>query len=57
MKKILVLILTFFISSAVNADVTSQALNKVSEKLSSTIGNLIAGDGITEASIQINLLH
>ena len=54
MKKILVLILTFFISTAVNADVTSQALNKVSKKISSTIGNLILGDGLTEASIQIN---
>ena len=50
MKKILVLILTFFISSAVNADVTSQALNKVSEKLS----NLISGEGITEVSLDYN---
>ena len=54
MKKILVPILAFFISTAVNADVTSQALNKVSEKISSTIGNLMPGDGLTEASIQIN---
>ena len=50
MKKILVLILTFFISSAVNADVTSQALNKVSE----TISNLIPGEGITEVSLDYN---
>ena len=50
MKKILVLILTFFISSAVNADVTSQALNKVSEKIS----NLIPGEGITEVSLDYN---
>ena len=50
MKKILVLILTFFISSAVNADVTSQALNKVSEKIS----NLIPGEGITEVSLDFN---
>ena len=50
MKKILILILTFFISSAVNADVTSQALNKVSEKLS----NLISGEGITEVSLDYN---
>ena len=50
MKKILILILTFFISSAVNADVKSQALNKVSEKIS----NLIPGEGITEVSLGYN---
>jgi len=50
MNKILILILTFFISSAVNADVTSQALNKVSEKIS----NLIPGEGITEVSLDFN---
>ena len=50
MKKILVLILTFFISSAVNADVTSQALNKVSEKIS----NLIPGEGITELNLGLS---
>ena len=50
MKKILVLIITFFISTAVNADVTSQALNKVSEKIS----NLIPGEGITEVSLGYN---
>jgi hypothetical protein len=50
MKKILVLILTFFISSAVNADVTSQALNKVAEKIS----DLIPGEGITEVSLDYN---
>ena len=53
MNKILLLILTLFISSAVNADVTSQALNKVSKKISSTIGNLIPGDGITEVSVEL----
>jgi len=50
MKKILILILTFFISTAVNADVTSQALNKVSEKIS----DLISGEGITEVSLGYN---
>ena len=34
-------------SQALN-DVASQALNKVSEKISSTMGNLIPGEGITE---------
>ena len=50
MKKILILILTFFISSAVNADVTSKALNKVSEKIS----NLIPGEGITELNLGLS---
>jgi len=50
MKKILILILTFYISTAVNADVTSQALNKVSEKIS----DLIPGEGITEVSLGYN---
>jgi len=50
MKKILLLILTLFISSAVNADVTSQALNKVAEKIS----DLIPGEGITEVSLDYN---
>ena len=50
MKKILVLILTFFISSAVNADVKSKALNK----LSSTLENMMPGDGITEVSVDYN---
>ena len=50
MNKILILILTFFISTAVNADVTSLALNKVSEKIS----DLIPGEGITEVSLGYN---
>ena len=50
MKKIIILILTFFISTAVNADVTSQALNKVAEKIS----DLIPGEGITEVSLDYN---
>ena len=53
MKKILLLILTFFISSAVNADVKGQALSNISGKISSTIGNLIPGEGVTEVSVEI----
>ena len=52
MKKILILILTFFISTAVNADVKGKALSKASEKISSAIGNLMPGDGITEVSVE-----
>ena len=54
MKKILILILTFFISTAVNADVKGKALSKASEKISSAIGNLMPGDGITEVSVEID---
>ena len=53
MKKILILILTFFISTAVNADVKGKALSKASEKISSTIGNLIPGEGVTETSVEL----
>ena len=50
MNKILILILTFLISSVANADVKSQALNMVSKKIS----NLIPGGGITEVSLDFN---
>ena len=53
MKKILILILTLSISSVANADVKGQALSKASEKISSTIGNLIPGEGVTEVSVEI----
>ena len=52
MKKILIIILTLFISSVANADVKGKALSKASEKISSTIGNLMPGDGITEVSVE-----
>ena len=54
MKKILVLILTFFISSAVNADVKGQALSKASEKISEYTIGLIPGEGTTEFDIQLS---
>ena len=50
MKKILILILALFISSASNADVSSKSLNKVSEKIT----NLIPGEGITEVALDYN---
>ena len=52
MKKILLLILTLFISSVANADVKGKVLSKASEKISSAIGNLMPGDGITEVSVE-----
>jgi len=54
MKKILVLILTFFISSAVNTDVKGQALSKASEKISEYTIGLIPGEGTTEFDIQLS---
>ena len=53
MKKILILILTFFISSAVNADGISGALDKTSEKISEYTIGLIPGEGHTEVSIDL----
>ena len=53
MKKILILIITLFISSVSIADVKSLALNKASEKISSTIGKLIPGEGLTEVDITL----
>jgi len=52
-KKILILILTFFISSAVNADVKGQALSKISEKISEYTIGLIPGEGVTEVSVEV----
>lgn len=43
----------YFFSSVVNADVKSHALNKASQKISSVIGNLIPGEGITETSVEL----
>jgi hypothetical protein len=45
--KFLIIILSLFITTVANADVASQALNKVSEKIS----NLIPGEGLTEVDI------
>ena len=50
MNKILMIILTFFIFSAANADIKSATLNK----LSSTIESLMPGEGITEVSLDYN---
>ena len=57
MLKILLLILTFFISTVANADGISGALDKTSEKIteytSEYISNLIPGEGLTEVSINL----
>ena len=53
MNKILILIFTFFISTAANADGISGALDKASEKISEYTIGLIPGEGYTEASIDL----
>ena len=53
MKKILLSIIATLFFTAANADVIGQSLSKASEKISSTIGNLIPGEGITEVSVEI----
>jgi len=53
MKKIIILFFALLISTAANADVVGQSLSKASEKISSTIGNLIPGEGVTEVSVEI----
>ena len=52
--KILTIILLLFITTVANADVASQALNKVSEKISEYTIGLIPGEGITEFDIQLS---
>jgi len=52
LKKILTIILSLFITTVANADVASQALNKVSEKISEYTIGLIPGEGITELSLK-----
>ena len=53
MKKILTLIIIFFISTVANADLVGQSLSKASEKISEYTVGLIPGEGHTEASIDI----
>ena len=53
MSKILILILTFFISTVANADGISGALDKASEKISEYTIGLIPGEGVTEVSVEI----
>ena len=53
MKKILLLFLTFFISSVSNADVKGQAISKASDKISEYTIGLIPGDGHTEFNFNL----
>ena len=51
--KILVIILSLFITTVANADTKGQALSKVSEKISEYTIGLIPGEGHTEVSIDL----
>ena len=53
MKKIILSIIATLFFTAANADVKSQTLNRISEKISSTIANLIPGKGLTESSVEL----
>ena len=56
MKYLKILLSTLLFLNSVNlvhADVKGQALSKASEKISSTIGNLKPGEGVTEVSVEI----
>ena len=53
MKKILKIILIFFITSSSHADVVGSALDKASEKISEYTSGLIPGEGYTETSIDL----
>jgi hypothetical protein len=52
-KKILKIILIFFITSSSHADVVGSALDKASEKISEYTSGLIPGEGYTETSIDL----
>ena len=53
MKKIFLSIIATLFFTAANADVKGKVLNDLSGKISSTIGNLIPGEGVTEVSVEI----
>ena len=53
MKKLIIIIIALSISTVANAEVKGQVLSKASEKISSTIGNLIPGEGVTEVSVEV----
>ena len=52
MNKILITcIIAIFLGVNAHADIKGASLNKISEKVSSTVSNLIPGEGITEVDI------
>ena len=58
MKKYLIaLSLLFMTSASIAEDVTGEALNVISKKVSEFTSNLIPGEGYTEASIDLREAH
>ena len=54
MSKILTLtIIAIFLGVNAHADIKGASLNKISEKVSSTVSNLIPGEGLTEVDIKL----
>ena len=54
MNKILIVtIIAIFLGVNAHADIKGASLNKISEKVSSTVSNLIPGEGLTEVDIKL----
>ena len=54
MNKILIItIIAIFLGVNAHADIKGVSLNKISEKVSSTVSNLIPGEGLTEADVRL----
>ena len=54
MNKILIVtIIAIFLGVNAHADIKGVSLNKISEKVSSTVSNLIPGEGLTEADVRL----
>ena len=54
MNKILIMtIIAIFLGVNAHADIKGVSLNKISEKVSSTVSNLIPGEGLTEVDVKL----
>ena len=54
LKHLFLIFLSLFYISASYADVKGKVLNDLSGKISSTLGSLIPGEGVTEVSVQVS---
>ena len=54
LKNLFLIFLSLFYISASYADVKGKVLNDLSGKISSTLGSLIPGEGVTEVSVQVS---
>ena len=53
MNKIFTIFMLFFFATSANSEVKDKVLNKASKKISEVVGNLIPGEGLTEASVTL----